>query len=99
MALPPGVDWFFVQPYHQFTVSDPGEWLSLLLFLLTALVTGQLAADQRRRAREAYQREREAVVLYDGAVARRRRSKLTAGGRGATPEGAELDGVAIEVWR
>jgi two-component system sensor histidine kinase KdpD len=58
-------DWFFVQPYHQFTVSDPGEWLSLLLFLLTALVTGQLAADQRRRAREAYQREREAVVLYD----------------------------------
>ena len=94
-------DWFFVQPYHQFTVSDPGEWLSLLLFLLTALVTGQLAADQRRRAREAYQREREAVVLYDvvrllgegevesslRAVAERLRSEL------------ELDGVAIEVWR
>src|SRR5215813_5784721 len=42
-------DWFFVQPVHQFTVSDPEEWLSLLLFLLTATVTGQLAADQRDR--------------------------------------------------
>src|SRR5262249_25784984 len=32
---------------------------------LTATVTGQLAAGQRERAREAQQREREAVVLYD----------------------------------
>src|SRR5260370_29507714 len=37
-------DWFFVEPLHQFTVSDPNEWVSLLLFLLTAIVTGQLAA-------------------------------------------------------
>src|SRR5579864_1171028 len=58
-------DWFFVEPIHQLTVSDPGEWVSLLFFLLTATVTGQLAADQRQRAREAQQREREAVVLYD----------------------------------
>src|SRR6266436_1095369 len=53
-------DWFFVEPLHQFTVSDPEEWVSLLFFLLTATVTGQ-----RQRAREAQQREREAVVLYD----------------------------------
>jgi two-component system sensor histidine kinase KdpD len=58
-------DWFFTQPFHHFTVSDPGEWVSLLLFLMTAIVTGQLAAGQRQRAREAQQREREAVVLYD----------------------------------
>src|SRR6267378_3784750 len=57
-------DWFFVQPLHQFTVSDPEEWVSLLFFLLTATVTGQLAAAQRQRAREAHYREREAVVLY-----------------------------------
>ena len=31
-------DWFFVQPLHQFTVSDPEEWISLLLFMLTGLV-------------------------------------------------------------
>jgi two-component system sensor histidine kinase KdpD len=58
-------DWFFVEPIHQLTVSDPEEWVSLLFFLLTATVTGQLAAGQRERARDAQQREREAVVLYD----------------------------------
>jgi two-component system, OmpR family, sensor histidine kinase KdpD len=58
-------DWFFVEPIHQFTVSDPGEWVSLVFFLLTAIVTGQLAAGQRQRAHEAQEREREAVVLYD----------------------------------
>src|SRR5258708_28941172 len=26
-------DWFFVSPIHQWTVGDPSEWLSLLLFL------------------------------------------------------------------
>src|SRR5438067_2356620 len=35
-------DWFFTQPLHELTVSDPGEWVSLLFFLLTAIVTGQL---------------------------------------------------------
>ncbi|HLI28891.1 MAG TPA: ATP-binding protein [Chloroflexota bacterium] len=58
-------DYFFVEPVHTFTVSDPSEWVALLLFLVTAIVTGQLAAGQRRRAQEAEQREREAVVLYD----------------------------------
>jgi len=58
-------DWFFVEPLHTFTVADPGEWISLLLFLVTAVFTGELAADQRRRAYEAAQREREAVLLFD----------------------------------
>ena len=58
-------DWFFVEPVHQFTVTDPEEWVSLVFFLLTATVTGQLAAGQRQRALEAQQRGREAVVLYD----------------------------------
>ncbi len=53
-------DWFFVEPLHQFTVADPQEWVALLLFLATAVVTGQLAAGQRRRAEEAKHREREA---------------------------------------
>src|SRR5579884_1534552 len=83
-------DWFFVEPLHELTVSDPGEWVSLLFFLLTAIVTGQLAAGQRQRAREAQAREREALVLYDvvrlmaeaelepalGAVAERLREEL-----------------------
>ena len=58
-------DWFFVAPHHTFTIADPDEWVALLLFLLVAIVTGQLAARERQRAREAEQREREAVVLSD----------------------------------
>jgi two-component system sensor histidine kinase KdpD len=94
-------DWFFVEPIHQLTVSDPEEWVSLLFFLLTATVTGQLAAAQRQRAQEARQREREAVVLYDvvrllggndvdqalGAVAERVRSEL------------QITGLVIELWQ
>ncbi|HEV2010082.1 MAG TPA: DUF4118 domain-containing protein, partial [Candidatus Limnocylindria bacterium] len=58
-------DWFFVPPEHAFTVADPEEWVSLLLFLVTAAITGELAADQRRRAHEAEQREHEAILLFD----------------------------------
>ncbi|MBI4491854.1 MAG: DUF4118 domain-containing protein [Chloroflexi bacterium] len=60
-------DLFFTKPYYAFTVADPEEWVALLLFLATAVITGQLAAGQRQRAQEARQREREAVVLYDVA--------------------------------
>jgi len=61
-------DWFFVEPLHQLTVADPEEWVSLVFFLLTAIVTGQLAAGQRQRAQEARQREREAVVCMTCSV-------------------------------
>ncbi len=58
-------DWFFVVPYHTLTVADPEEWLSLVLFLVTAIITGQLAARERLRAQQAERREREAVLLFD----------------------------------
>ncbi|HEX2923091.1 MAG TPA: ATP-binding protein [Chloroflexota bacterium] len=58
-------NWFFVEPLHSFWVSDPGEWIALLLLLMTAVLTGQLAAAQRLRAEEAEQRKRDAIVLYD----------------------------------
>src|SRR5579862_9480730 len=58
-------DYLFTVPYFTLTVSDPEEWFALLLFLVTAICTGQLAAALRLRAREARQREHEAVILYD----------------------------------
>jgi two-component system sensor histidine kinase KdpD len=102
-------DWFFVEPLHLWTVADPEEWLSLLLFLFTAIVTGQLAAGQRQRAHEAQQREREAVVLYDvvrlaseedvadalSAVAERLREEL--GLSAAAIETLQSDGGAIRI--
>lgn len=58
-------NWFFVEPLHSLTVAKPEEWVALVVFLVVAVITSQLAAAQRLRAREAEQREREAEVLYD----------------------------------
>jgi two-component system sensor histidine kinase KdpD len=58
-------DFFLIDPRHRFTVSEPEEWVALGLLLVTGVITGQLAAALRNRAREAKGREREAVVLYD----------------------------------
>jgi two-component system sensor histidine kinase KdpD len=58
-------NFFFIQPTHRLNVSQAEEWVALGLLLLTGVITGQLAAALRNRAREAARREREAVVLYD----------------------------------
>jgi two-component system sensor histidine kinase KdpD len=58
-------DLFFTNPRHRLSVSEPEEWVALGLLLVTGVITGQLAAALRNRAREARRREREAVVLYD----------------------------------
>jgi len=58
-------DWFHLQPLHTFTIGSPEEWIALLLFLVVAVVTGELAAALRRRAEEAQRREREAVALRE----------------------------------
>ncbi len=60
-------DYFFTEPRGQLAITRADELLAGVLLLLTAVVTGQLAADQRARAREAEAREREASVLYDVA--------------------------------
>jgi two-component system sensor histidine kinase KdpD len=57
-------DYFFVQPVHTFAVASPDEWLTLGLLLITAVVTGGLATELRRRAAEAEGRRREAVALH-----------------------------------
>jgi two-component system sensor histidine kinase KdpD len=58
-------DFFFIEPNYHVTVSDADEWVALGLLLITGLITGQLAALLRQRAREAERREKEAAVLYD----------------------------------
>lgn len=57
-------DFFFVAPTLTFAVAAPAEWLSLLLFLLVAIVVGRLIALLADREREATQRAREARVLF-----------------------------------
>jgi two-component system sensor histidine kinase KdpD len=52
-------NYYFVQPYHTFTVAAPLDWLVLFAFLATSIVAAQLldraqadAADARRRTEE-----------------------------------------------
>ncbi len=56
-------DFLFTSPQFTLAVSNPAEWLSLLLFLIVAVVIGRLAALQRDRAEEADRRVREGVAL------------------------------------
>lgn len=56
-------DFLFTTPRFTFAVSSPAEWLSLLLFLIVAVVIGRLAGLQRDRAEEADRRVREGVAL------------------------------------
>jgi len=58
-------DFSFVEPFFTLTIRDPDEWLALLVFLLTALVAGQLAAALRRRAEEARARAGLLANLYE----------------------------------
>ncbi|MEA2674265.1 MAG: two-component system, OmpR family, sensor histidine kinase KdpD [Chloroflexota bacterium] len=57
-------DYLFTEPLHTFFISDPGEWLDLVLLLFVGLVVGQLTALERARALTAESREREARELF-----------------------------------
>lgn len=57
-------DYLFTAPRFTFAVADPQEWLSLLLFLVVAVVIGHLTALQRARTEEAVRRVREAQTLF-----------------------------------
>jgi two-component system, OmpR family, sensor histidine kinase KdpD len=57
-------DYLFVLPLYTFTVSDPGEWLNLVLLLFIGIVVGQLVAIQRSRTEMARAGERVARALF-----------------------------------
>jgi two-component system sensor histidine kinase KdpD len=58
-------DYFLVPPLYVFTINRVEEWIALFVFLVTAVLTSQLAVTLRERAEEASRRERETRVLYD----------------------------------
>src|SRR5437660_6563712 len=66
---------------------------------MTAAVTGQVAAGQRQRAREAQQRQREAVVLYDVVrlVGEQDLEAALRAGAERLREELGVEGVAIEI--
>jgi two-component system sensor histidine kinase KdpD len=60
-------NWFFVPPVHTFTIADTRNWVSLAIFVATALITSHLAAGFRRQRREAEERRRDAELLEEMA--------------------------------
>jgi len=71
-------DFLFTHPLATFAISDPAEWLNLVLLLFVGLVVGQLTALERSRAVTAETREREARELFLVSRALATRSSTTA---------------------
>jgi two-component system sensor histidine kinase KdpD len=55
---------FFYEPIYDLRVSNPAQMLDLVLFVIVATVTGELAARARTHAILAQNREREMRALY-----------------------------------
>jgi signal transduction histidine kinase len=60
-------DFFFSPPPYTFLVTKAEDLFTLVVFLTTAIITGQLALALRRRAEQASSRERELRILYEQA--------------------------------
>ncbi len=60
-------DFFFFPPPETFVVVKFEDLLTLCVFLVTAIMTSQLASALRRRAEQASSRERELRLLYEQA--------------------------------
>jgi len=57
-------DFFFVEPHFTFTVTKPQDILSLVTFLVVAVLTSQLMARVRAQAGAARNREARTAALY-----------------------------------
>lgn len=63
------IDFFFQAPYDRLSVGKPFDWLVLLSFLTTAVVTTHLVTAERARAAEAASRADEVASLGSVLVA------------------------------
>ena len=64
MASVLAYNFFFLPPLYTFTIADPENVVTLVFFLLTALIAGNLAAGVRAQALAARQRARTTDQLY-----------------------------------
>lgn len=59
--------YFLLPPLYTLLIPRAEDLFTLVIFLTTAIITGQLAAALRRRAEQARSRERELRLLYEQA--------------------------------
>lgn len=57
-------NFFFLPPLGTLTIADPQNWVALVAFLLTAIITSQLSGRARRRHMDALTRQRDLERLY-----------------------------------
>jgi two-component system sensor histidine kinase KdpD len=57
-------NFFFLPPVGTFHIADPENWIALIVFLITAVTTGQLSARAKLRADEATAARQEIERLY-----------------------------------
>jgi two-component system, OmpR family, sensor histidine kinase KdpD len=91
-------NFFFLPPVGTFTIADPQNWVALLAFLLTAVVTSQLSGRARRRQMEAVSRQRDLERLYalSRALLLSERGASVSGGIARhIAEAFELDAVGL----
>jgi len=73
------LNYFFLPPYHTLAVSDPENWVALIVFLAIAATVGHLSAVSDRRRNEAerlYKELEDAFETASEAEALRRSEKL-----------------------
>ncbi len=58
------LNFFFLPPVGTFTIADPQNWIALLAFMATAIVTSQLSGRARLRTLETLARQRDLERLY-----------------------------------
>jgi two-component system sensor histidine kinase KdpD len=58
-------NFFFIEPVHTFTVAEPYELVSLLIFVLVAIITAGLAGRLREVSDMIHQRAAATQALYD----------------------------------
>src|SRR3989475_488403 len=91
-------NFFFLPPFHTFTIADPQNWVALTVFFITALTVGQLSARARRRAREAEGQRSEIKRLYEDLQdAFERASEAEAFKRSERLKSALLDAVTHDI--
>ena len=90
-------NFFLIEPRFSLTVANPEEWVTLILLLLTAVVTGQVAAGQEQRAEEAEANAREARLLSEVAQLMTEPNLDPALGRVAERLRGELGVLAVRI--
>jgi K+-sensing histidine kinase KdpD len=80
------LNFFFLPPFLTLTIADPQNWIAFVVFVLTAVIVGQLSGRAKQRQMEAAERART-IELAARAETARRSAELRA---------AVLDAIAHE---